>query len=310
MSPPLAILSYHRVLPDTGPLAEGWPYVRRGTAVSLGSFARQIEQLTRHCALVDEATVCAWAHGQAELERPSVWLTFDDGYRDVVDHALPVLDASGVTATVFVTTCTLEAPPGALPADRWYAALTRARQSRGELAVNGSRWSFDLSQTDDRMRLVDGPERRHFLYASQDEQASILRALGHALGGPTEPAAGLYLSGEALRRLVQRGWTVGAHGATHTPFPVLTSAALAAEFDDQESAFARHGLPRPTALAYPDAAWSAAAEAELTRRGYRTALLLGDRRAQKLPLRLGRFLVPDDPHWVQRVLLPALEGDG
>jgi peptidoglycan/xylan/chitin deacetylase (PgdA/CDA1 family) len=310
MNGQLAILCYHRVMPDVARTGDGWPYFLRGTAVSVTTLARQIAQLARRFAIIDEAAVSAWARGQGELERPSVWITFDDGYNDILEHAMPALAGSHATASVFVTACTLATLPRALPADRWYAALARAQRRRGVLEVGGTRWAFDLDRAEDRARFVDGPERRRCLRARPAEQDSILGALCEALDASDVPAAGLYVSGEGLRQLVQRGWSVGAHGATHTPFPVLGSSELASEFNEMESIFARHSLPRPASLAYPDAAWSVEAEAVVAERGYRMGLLLGDQRAQRSPLRLCRFIVPDEPRWVEQVLLPALEVDG
>ena len=40
--------------------------------------------------------------GQETLPRKPVIITFDDGYQSVCDHAKPVLDQSGFTATVFL----------------------------------------------------------------------------------------------------------------------------------------------------------------------------------------------------------------
>ncbi|WP_044243186.1 polysaccharide deacetylase family protein [Chondromyces apiculatus] len=309
MSGKLAILCYHRVLRDDARADEGWPYFLRGTAVSLSTFTRQMAQLTRRLALVDEERVRAWALGRTDLARPSAWITFDDGYKDIIEHVAPVLAASDLPASVFVTTCTLATPPRALPADCWYGALLGAQRRQGVLTVNGSPWTFDLARADDRARLVDGPERRHYLRASPAEQSAILASLCAALhaGGGDPP--GLYMSGDDLRALLRRGWTIGAHGATHAPFQTLSSSELATELAAVQSTFSRQGLPRPTTLAYPDAGWSSDAEAVVAAYGYTAALLLGDRRAEKDPLRLPRFLVPDDPCWIEQVLVPALEGD-
>ncbi|AGP36433.1 polysaccharide deacetylase family protein [Sorangium cellulosum] len=306
MTGQLAVLCYHRVLPDADRTGDGWPYFSRGTAVSLSSFSRQVEQLVQHVTLVDEAAVSAWADGRTELDAPSAWITFDDGYADVVEHAAPVLAAVDAAASVFVSTCTLATPPRALPADRWYSALARARRRRGTLVVGGHRWVFDLNLPDDRARLVDGPERRRCLRAPEEERDAILATLGEALDAPAEPSRRLYLLTEELRGLVRRDWSIGAHGATHRPFPVLDPPALTAELDQVDQVFARHGFPRPAALAYPDAAWSEGAEGIVATHGYRLGLLLGNQVTPRQPLRICRFVVPDEPRWVEQTLLPAL----
>lgn len=307
MTAPLAILCYHRVMPDAARQGHGWPYFARGTAVSLTSFERQIEALITRFAFMDEAAVRAWASGRQEIERPSVWITFDDGYADVDAHAAPVLGAAGAPASVFITTCTLATPPHALAADRWYMALVHAHRHRGVLAIGEQRWDFDLDRPEDRARLVDGPERRRCLRAAPAEQHAILATLGEALDAPTEPQPGLYMSPEVLRRLSRQGLSIGAHGATHAPLQDLEACALASELDAMDHDFERYALPRPAAFAYPDAGWSVQAETMVSARGYDLGLLLGDQVARRSPMRLCRFLVPDEPRWVEEVLLPAME---
>jgi peptidoglycan/xylan/chitin deacetylase (PgdA/CDA1 family) len=103
--PGLRILYYHRVSDDRDPLA-----------VTPETFNRQMEALAASGQrVVDlyEIDGLALAPGEA-----AVALTFDDGYRDVLEQALPVLREHGFPSTVFVV-------PGAIAgttAFTWYAA--------------------------------------------------------------------------------------------------------------------------------------------------------------------------------------------
>ena len=88
----LRILFYHRVTPERGLLS-----------VAPAAFERQMDLLARNgYAVVDIAT--AWERlrhdggGTGRL----LALSFDDGYRDFAEHALPVLRRHGFTASVFV----------------------------------------------------------------------------------------------------------------------------------------------------------------------------------------------------------------
>ena len=91
-APGARILFYHRVTPERDLLS-----------VAPAAFERQMELLAREgYAVVDVAT--AWERlrrdsgGNGQL----LALSFDDGYRDFAEHALPVLDRHGFGATVFV----------------------------------------------------------------------------------------------------------------------------------------------------------------------------------------------------------------
>jgi peptidoglycan/xylan/chitin deacetylase (PgdA/CDA1 family) len=97
----LPILMYHYVEPwptDAGEL-------RRGLTVRPEDFAAQIQYLHEHGYLTVSLYDLAYslALGQPLPER-AVVLTFDDGYRSLLDYAAPTLKTYGYTGTVFVIT--------------------------------------------------------------------------------------------------------------------------------------------------------------------------------------------------------------
>lgn len=87
----LRILFYHRVSGDRDPLA-----------IAPARFGEQMAALHAqgYRALDVVAAVDALRRGEP-VDR-LVGLSFDDGYRDVAEHALPVLERHGFRATVFV----------------------------------------------------------------------------------------------------------------------------------------------------------------------------------------------------------------
>jgi peptidoglycan/xylan/chitin deacetylase (PgdA/CDA1 family) len=85
----LRILLYHRVADDPDPLA-----------IAPARFREQMEFLASAGYRVTDL-MDALDRGAGNR---TVGLTFDDGFADVRDHALPVLDDLGFRATVFVTT--------------------------------------------------------------------------------------------------------------------------------------------------------------------------------------------------------------
>ena len=90
---------YHAVLPIDA------SEKLRGT-VPLATFRAQIGWLARRgyrALTLDEVAAGVAGTGEAIRGR-SVALTFDDGYRCVIEHALPVLEEFGLTATLFVVT--------------------------------------------------------------------------------------------------------------------------------------------------------------------------------------------------------------
>ena len=89
----LRVLMYHRVSPSPARLA-----------VTEGSFAAQQQFLAAHYSVVALDQVLDHARTGKALPAGAVLLTFDDGYRDNLELAKPILDAYGHPATVFVPT--------------------------------------------------------------------------------------------------------------------------------------------------------------------------------------------------------------
>jgi peptidoglycan/xylan/chitin deacetylase (PgdA/CDA1 family) len=89
----IRVLFYHRVTPDSDELA-----------ITPHKFARQMSELARGGWQVVDIGEAVAALDRGADPRRIVGLSFDDGYQDVVDHALPVLRAHGFRATVFIAT--------------------------------------------------------------------------------------------------------------------------------------------------------------------------------------------------------------
>ena len=95
----LAVLAYHKVGPP-GPAAwETWYYVPEQV------FADQIATLSA-CGwdVIEISELRAALAGSSRLPERAALITFDDGYRSVYQHALPVLTRLGCPALLFVPT--------------------------------------------------------------------------------------------------------------------------------------------------------------------------------------------------------------
>jgi peptidoglycan/xylan/chitin deacetylase (PgdA/CDA1 family) len=100
------VLMYHAVSHEPPPAT-------RALSVTPGAFAAQMALLEERgrTPLTAAELGEAWRRGTALPPRP-VLITFDDGYEGVHRHALPVLAAHGLSATVFVSTGWLRGRPG------------------------------------------------------------------------------------------------------------------------------------------------------------------------------------------------------
>jgi len=101
-SPWLTVLTYHSVRAP-GP----YPFDDGVLDATPEDFERQIAVIARHCHVLGVDEIRGFANGH-RLPPGAVAITFDDGYRNNHDVALPILKRHGVKAIFFVTTGFLE----------------------------------------------------------------------------------------------------------------------------------------------------------------------------------------------------------
>ena len=90
---PVCVLFYHRVS-DRNP--NPW-------TMPTSMFEQQMDYLQEHCELVTLEQAQRLIRGEDACERPAVAVTFDDGYGDNVDFALPLIIDRNIPCTYFVS---------------------------------------------------------------------------------------------------------------------------------------------------------------------------------------------------------------
>jgi peptidoglycan/xylan/chitin deacetylase (PgdA/CDA1 family) len=111
--PRVCILAYHRVapIPFVDPEYDAWN-------VSPPVFARQMACLAREAHVIRLSEVPLFLHRPRQSTKPTVAVTFDDGYANTIIYALPWLVRYAIPATFFVVTGEIGSPlPMAF--DRW-----------------------------------------------------------------------------------------------------------------------------------------------------------------------------------------------
>lgn len=230
-SPWLTVLTYHSIRPDPGPFDGGV------VDASVSSFERQmkmVRSLGTPITLSELRDALQW---NRPLPRRPLLVTFDDGYRDNFDLALPILLRHRIRATFFVATGYVE--------DRrlfWWDKLAyliaRSRRSRIELDYPQS-MELDLSDREGAnckvQRIVKdtpGLDLERFLSA-------FARATQVELSHSEERryADELILSWGQVRALHEAGMDVQSHTRHHRVLQTLPQSEL-----DDELAGSRHEL--------------------------------------------------------------------
>jgi peptidoglycan/xylan/chitin deacetylase (PgdA/CDA1 family) len=256
-------LMYHYVRPLPDP---HFPDMRSRT---VDEFAAQVEMVQRSGEHV-------WSmHELLDLAEQGApvpdhgWLfTFDDGLRDHLDHAAPVLEAAGLTGAFFpsgfpvaeqrslrsqkiqmILAC------GAPPADVLGRTTEFLREQLGadELGV----W---LTRADElaNFRLNDPvTARAKFLLQNalpQRDMDAFLDGLLGAVGTLQDPALfeDLYLTSDGIVELGRRGHFVGTHGMQHVRYGLMTEDEAIADVTRSLEVLSPLGVSAGrTAIIYP-----------------------------------------------------------
>ena len=295
------ILMYHRVCRRT---PETRCYFERGTAVEVGVFEQQIEWLA---ANYDVVSLRDWWSGRRQrIDSPVVVVTFDDGYRDVLDTAGLCLDRHRIRPAIFPIAGHTGGASELAWVDAYYAVLHRAR-SRGpsDLRALGVAGIARGPALDDGLRWwVRGPLKEALHRTPPPLRAETLSRLASVLDPlPSPDAPELYLSEEELRAVAHRGWDVGGHGVRHSRMAGASMIEVRSEVRGASALLDRLSCGGSRFYCYPDGSHDAAAERVVKEAGYVGALTVAAGLAGRtthpyqLPRHLVRNLPPDSARW-------------
>lgn len=217
--PRLSILIYHRVLARPDPLFPDLP--------DAAAFERQLRAIASAYAVLPlDAAIARLKAGT--LPANAAAITFDDGYADNAEVALPVLRRLGLAATFFVAPGFLNG--GRMWNDTVYETLRALPAGDHDLGALGR---HQLGDAVSRRRAADAilPRIKHL---SQSERTAHVEDLARRV--PSLPG-NLMMTDAQVRTLHASGMGIGAHTMSH---PIL--AGLPLESARAEITRSRHYL--------------------------------------------------------------------
>lgn len=202
------ILVFHRVNDEQDPFFPSLP-----TAV----FAARMKHIAEQYVVLTVEELADRVR-RRDVPRRALALTFDDGYRDALTHAAPVLARHGVPATIFLATGyigTSEMP--------WYDLLALAFKTTEQASVELTRGQvLPLETTAHRLQALQ-IALRHFKRISDEDRRRVLaRLIDELKPASAQRQKRLMLSWEEVDTLRGLGVSVGAHTVSH---PILSRVA-------------------------------------------------------------------------------------
>lgn len=207
----LTVLMFHRVLP-TG--SDALAQSEREFAFSVEGFRRTLDFVARHYSVVDLAQVKAAIDGQGKLPDCPLLITFDDGWRDTVEFAMPELKRRGLPALLFLATEVLD-----LEHPRWWqdaevAVLANPQTAPKLLQVLGM--PVDASTQPGYSQLVAAklagmPEAQRRQVIQQADPYVLQRIDARQM-----------VNAYDLGQWTDNGFELGGHGHSHSPIAYAT----------------------------------------------------------------------------------------
>ncbi len=244
------VLMYHRVLP-----AGADTFSSPSICVTPEAFARQMAFLRRHFRVLSIAELADHLESGRDLPSGSCVVTFDDGWRDNFEHALPILREQQVPAVIFVATDYIGGS-GCF----WQERLSRllfngvrggadARALVEEIAARPG--LADLDEAEQRRLIRDAVDRLKKLPPADIE--AIEARVRDVVGPEVSPGDDRFMDWQQVAGLVQgTRVNVGAHGCSHTPLTKLSPERAATELEEAgKRVTAAVGVPT-TSIGYPN----------------------------------------------------------
>lgn len=245
------VLMYHRVLP-----AGSGSFSHAGIVVTPETFDLHMAFLARHFRML------TLAQFKQELSdscfRPRACLvTFDDGWWDNLQYALPVLQKHGIPAIVFVSTGFIGTTD-----TFWQEQLARLiqlvaiREGDNSAVLREIGFHAARNAKPDVIRL----RAREFVTSLKTREPAVVRdmiqRLKAALGEDSVslvPGADRFMTWDEIDLLRRCGLVmIGSHAHSHTRLSTLGYNGARDELEKSRQELTRHGISNVCACAYPN----------------------------------------------------------
>jgi peptidoglycan/xylan/chitin deacetylase (PgdA/CDA1 family) len=290
--PGVVILMYHSIVEDPRSTLNSI-----GLSQSRSSFEAQICALAQRFAPVTMEQVTQFAKEGRPLPRRAVAVTFDDGFADNYDCALPVLMRYGVPATFYIMVNAVET--GALP---WYCRLNFAFRTttKPEWTDPDQGQSYKIETAEGRKA---GLGRACEIGAKKvgSTQDGFVRLIERSL--EVDPCAlRLMMTWEQVRGLKKAGHIIGGHTLSHPNLAHVSQEEARFEIGGCKRRLEEIMVEAVDHFSYPhpglNPQWSPQTLQITCEAGFKSAVLTkcGPVRRGDEPLALKRIYPTHDPH--------------
>ncbi len=263
MSSRLLVLCYHNV-------HSTWCFPS-GPGAGPKGLERQLTSLRRFASVMPLADAVARLAEGRPLPPRAVAITFDDGYRDNLTTAVPMLERLGLPATFFLV-------PGLLSNETipWWESFSWAVRAGTAPRVDWDGDSWELTDEAARRRANHQLQGRLKRLDRATRDAAVAELTEQLAPTGTAPSAqDLFLDWDESAELLRRGFDVGSHTCAHAILSGESAGEQKRDLADSRRLLAERLAVGVDLLAYPNGTTADYDEhtlAAASSAGYRAAL--------------------------------------
>lgn len=278
----LTVFMFHRVLPKHS--AE-YQTAEKEFTFSVEGFGRCLDFIQRHYHVVSQAEVTAHLNGEQHLPHCAGLITFDDGWRDTLTHALSELEQRNLPAVLFLATEVVDLQTN----DWWQDVLVELLEQEGGLSSIKSALAI---------RQIPGESRAEELRRITATLGALEELQRQAILQPrvSRSSGARQMLTRADLELLRPSITLAGHGHSHAPLSHHPRAG-------DDLAACRTQLQamggEDTVLSFPHGAYNAATLQQAHSAGFRICyssdpILVNTSLTRSTQTPLGRIHVPEN----------------
>jgi len=266
------VVGYHRVVDDFPSHARGCMHSLLITAATL---EKQLDWIGRRFDFADPDGMDAWLEGARPGRKPVAVVTFDDGYRDAYENAVPLLKRKGIPAVFFMVTDLIGTSDLQIH-DEMYVLMTRALPAwtdpRAELIkvlAEARVSSFALKGIGAALSDPSAATRVLLSCLTQSQVLRIIQVLRSKVGPPRQNDDFAPMDWDMLLDMQRAGMKIGSHTRSHALLTNESVEKIKQELQGSRKALEQRLGPGIRHFAYPDGRFDALVVNGLVEAGYR-----------------------------------------
>ena len=208
----LSLLAYHRVYPMKYP---DFPFYEDMISATPDEFNKQMAFVSKNFNVINFKILDQIISSGNKLPSNSLIVTFDDGYADNFEMALPVMNKYGITATIFVTINNVESQK-----TYWFEKIVyqMKKMTPRELSLNSRKFKVDKYNRMEMAKSIIA----FLMEVPEPDRIVCIKELDMQTGIDVSSSDLEYakpLTWEMIKNLDKAGIEIGSHTLTH---PILS----------------------------------------------------------------------------------------